>query len=86
MTDRNRKELRNRALGLLLSLYAMALFIVWVIRTPAIIRYGITVTVAVLIIYLPLSNMYKTARLKKIRAEQLQKHQNHQNHQNQGKQ
>ena len=74
MSGHRRKELRERTLGLLLSLCVIALFIVWVIQTSAIIRYGVTIVVAVLIIYLPLSSMYKTARLKKIRAEQLQKH------------
>ena len=75
MSGQSKKELRDRTLGLLLSLCIIALFIVWVIQTSAIIRYGITIVVAVLIIYLPLSSMYKTARLKKIRAVQLQKHQ-----------
>lgn len=75
MSGQSRKELRDRTLGLLLSLCAIALFIVWVIQTSAIIRYGVTLAVAVLIIYLTLSSMVKTARLKKIRAEQLQKHQ-----------
>ena len=75
MSGHRRKELRERTLCLLLSLCVITLFIVWVIQTPTIIRYGVTIVVAVLIIYLPLSSMYKTARLKKIRAEQLQKHQ-----------
>ena len=74
MSDHSRKELRERTLGLLLSLCVIALFIVWVIQTSAIIRYGVTIAVALLLVYLPLSNAVKARHLKRTRAGQLQEH------------
>lgn len=70
----SRKELRERTLGLLLSLCIIALFIVWVIQTPVTIRYGVTIAVALLIAYLPSSNVCRACRLKIIRNRHVQEH------------
>jgi len=74
MPTHHTKELKERTLGLLLSLCVMALFIVWIVQTPPFIRYGVTLFIIVLIIFLPLSRIHKAARLKKIRAGQLEQH------------
>jgi len=67
-------DLSGQILGLLFSLCTVALFIVWVINTPTLIRYGITGVNVIIIAFWVVSSIRKKSKLRKSRANQVKDH------------
>lgn len=68
------EDLGGQILGLLFSLCIVALFIVWVINTPPVIRFGITGINVIIVVFWVVSSIRKKSRLQKVRAGQIKHH------------
>ena len=68
------EDLGGQIFGLLVSLCVVALFIVWVINTPPLVRYGVTGLNVIIISCWVVSSMRNKSRLKKLRANQVNNH------------
>ena len=74
MSGLTNEDLGGQILGLLFSLCIAALFIVWVINTPPIIRFGITGVNVIIIVFWVVSSIHKKSKLRKVRANQIKDH------------
>jgi len=68
------EDLGGQIPGLLFSLCIVALFIVWVINTPSIVRFGITGLNAIIIAFWVVRSVRKKSKLQKVRASQIKDH------------
>jgi len=68
------EDLGGQILGLLFSLCIVALFIVWVINTPPIVRFGITGINVILVVIWAARSIRRKSMLQKVRALQIKEH------------
>ncbi|WP_420546931.1 hypothetical protein [Curvivirga sp.] len=64
-------DLNDQAVGALGGVSALATLTVWVVETPALIRYSVTAISVLAISLFIIANMIKRSRLVKKREEQL---------------
>ena len=74
MSGLTNEDLSEQVLGLLFSLCVAALFIVWVINTPLIIRFGITGVNVMIIVFWVVRSIRKKSKLQRVRANQIKDH------------
>jgi len=74
MSGMTNEDLGGQILGLLFSLCIVALFIVWVINTPAVFRFGITGINVIIVVFWVVNSIRKKSRLQKVRAGQIKHH------------
>ncbi len=74
MPDKQASELSEQLIGTLISLCAFALFLVWAISAPPIIRYGVTGLIVFLLVFWVVSATHKQSKLRKIRDQDIRDH------------